>query len=99
MSLISFIKEAGPETLGHKEVEQTAAKADSGDAAAKAKVEELNGKAGEAIVAYIHAQNLDAESLAVAFDGATGTVSVSAPRHTRPPARRSCCAAGTSPAS
>jgi nucleoid-associated protein YgaU len=76
MSLISFIKEAGQKLFGHKEVEQTAAKADSGDAAAKAKVEELNGKAGDAIVAYIRAQNLEAESLAVAFDGATGVVSV-----------------------
>ena len=72
MSLISFIKEAGQKLFGHKEVEQTAAKADQATRAAKAKVEELNGKAGEAIVAYIHAQNLDAESLAVAFDGARG---------------------------
>jgi nucleoid-associated protein YgaU len=76
MSLISFFKDAGQKLFGHKEVEEVAAKAQGGDAALQAKVEDLNNKASEAIVAYIRSQNLDAESLAVAFDGATSTVSV-----------------------
>jgi len=79
MGLIAFIKNAGEKLFGHKEVEQAqtqvAAKPD--DSAAQARVEELNAKAGSAILAYIQTQNLGADDLAVAFDGATGAVTVS----------------------
>lgn len=76
MGLISFFKEAGQKLFGHKEVEQVATQAQGGDAAAAAKVEDLNNKAAEAILVYVRSQDLDAESLAVHFDGATATVSV-----------------------
>ena len=76
MGLLSFFKDAGEKLFGHKEVEQTSAKAQGGDAGAQAKIQEMNKKAAEAIVAYIHAQKLDAESLAVSFDGATATAKV-----------------------
>jgi nucleoid-associated protein YgaU len=76
MGLISFFKDAGEKLFGHKEAEQVAARAQAGEAAAQSKLEELNSQAADAIVAYVHAQGLDAESLAVAFDGANSTVSV-----------------------
>ena len=78
MGLLSFVKEAGQKLFGHKEVEtaQAAVQSAPDDGDAKAKLEALNNTAGEAIVAYVHAQSLDAENLAVAFDGASATVSV-----------------------
>jgi nucleoid-associated protein YgaU len=66
MSIISFIKEAGEKLFGHKDAASAAAP----------DVEALNKTAAEAITAYIHTQNLKVEGLDVAFDGATGTVSV-----------------------
>jgi nucleoid-associated protein YgaU len=64
MSLISFIKDAGQKLFGHKEV------------AAAPDPEAANKTAADAIAAYINTQNLKVDGLDVAFDGATGTVSV-----------------------
>lgn len=71
MSLISFLKDAGEKLFGGKE-----AQAASSAPAAQANVAELNAKAGEAILSYIESQDLDAEDLAVSYDGATQTVTV-----------------------
>ena len=74
MSLISFFKDAGEKLFGHKATEAAAAAAD--DAALKAQADQANQTAAAAIAGYIAAQNLKVEGLDVAFDGATGTVSV-----------------------
>lgn len=78
MGLMSFMKEAGQKLFGHKEAEKAAeAVATAPDpAAAQAKADALNKAAAEAIVGYIRAQDLDANALDVAFDGATSTVNV-----------------------
>lgn len=70
MSLISFVKEAGEKLFGHKEAAPEAA------AAAPVDVDAANKTAADAIAAYIATQNLTVDGLDVAFDGATGTVSV-----------------------
>ena len=69
MGLFSFIKEAGEKLFGAKEVEQ-AAESNAPNVA------ELNKQAGDAIKSYIEKQNLGLSGLDVAFDGATGTVSL-----------------------
>ena len=69
MGLFSFIKEAGEKLFGAKEVEQAAA-------SNAPNVAELNKQAGDAIKSYIEKQNLGLSGLDVAFDGATGTVSL-----------------------
>ena len=66
MSIISFIKEAGEKLFGHKPAA----------AAAAPDVDAANKTASDAITAYINTQNLKVDGLDVAFDGATGTVSV-----------------------
>ena len=66
MSLISFIKEAGEKLFGSKPAA----------AAAPVDVDAANKTASDAIAAYIGTQNLKVDGLDVAFDGATGTVSV-----------------------
>ncbi|MBA3057758.1 MAG: peptidoglycan-binding protein LysM [Gammaproteobacteria bacterium] len=70
MSLISFIKEAGEKlfNLGKPDAVATAAPAD---------VAALNQKAADAILTYVKTQNLDVQNLAVAFDGASMTATVS----------------------
>jgi len=75
MGMFSFIKEAGEKLFGHKEVEDAAAKAAT-DSTAKAHLDDLNAAAAKSIAAYIETQNLGIEGLYVAFDGATGTVSI-----------------------
>lgn len=70
MSLISFVKEAGEKLFGHKEAAPEAA------AAVPVDVDAANKTAADAIAAYIATQNLTVDGLDVAFDGATGTVSV-----------------------
>lgn len=79
MSLISFFKEAGEKLFGKKETESAnqAVAAAPDPAAAKAKAEEMNKKAADAIEKYIAAQNLSASALDVAFDGASASVTVS----------------------
>ena len=78
MSIISFIKEAGEKLFGHKETEAAAAAPD--DAALQAKAIDANATAATAIAGYISAQGLSVDGLDVAFDGATGTVSVAGSR-------------------
>ena len=75
MGMFSFIKEAGQKLFGHKEVEDAAATA-AADASAQARLDELNGQAASAIATYIETQQLGVSGLDVAFDGATGAVTV-----------------------
>jgi len=70
MSIISFIKDAGEKLFG----KDTPPAADP--AALQAQADAANAQAASAITAYINAQGLKVEDLDVAFDGATGTVSV-----------------------
>lgn len=65
MGLLSFIKEAGEKLFG------------SGEAKAAAATADANATAAKAIKDYIGAMKLSAENLDVAFDGSTGTVTVS----------------------
>ncbi|MFD1710212.1 peptidoglycan-binding protein LysM [Ottowia sp. GY511] len=69
MGLFSFIKEAGEKLFGGKEVEQAAT-------SSAPNLAELNAKAGDAIKTYIEKQNLGLSGLTVAFDGATGKVTL-----------------------
>ena len=69
MGLFSFIKEAGEKLFGGKEVEQAAT-------SSAPNLAELNAKAGDAIKTYIEKQNLGLSGLSVAFDGATGKVTL-----------------------
>ncbi|MEB2348880.1 MAG: peptidoglycan-binding protein LysM [Comamonadaceae bacterium] len=68
MGLFSFIKEAGEKLFGG-----SSAQAAGSGAATQ---EDLNAKAGKAIEAYIAAQNLGVSGVQVAFDGASGHVTV-----------------------
>ena len=63
MGLLSFIKEAGEKLFGSGE--------------AKAGTADANAAAAKAIKDYIGAMKLGADNLEVAFDGSTGTVTVS----------------------
>lgn len=75
MGLISFIKEAGEKLFGRgeaKAAQDAAAQAPSPEAVAKA-----NRAAADAIVAYIGTMGLKVDGLAVEFDGASRTVTVS----------------------
>ena len=72
MSLISFIKEAGEKLFNLGK-----AYADAVAAATPADLAALNQKAADAILAYIKTQRLDAQNLAIAYDGASMTVTVS----------------------
>ena len=75
MGLISFIKEAGEKLFGKGEAK--AAQEAAEREASAANVERLNQAAGDAIETYITAMNLKVDGLDVAFDGASGTVTVS----------------------
>ena len=75
MSLISFIKEAGEKLFGKGEAKAAQEAAERETSAAN--LERLNKAAGEAIANYIQAMNLKVDGLDVAFDGASGTVTVS----------------------
>jgi len=72
---MDFVKEAGEKLFGHGPAQAAAAeaKADPGNEANR---QAANSAAGDAIVAYIHTQKLDATGLLVTFDGATSIVSV-----------------------
>lgn len=67
MGLMSFMKEAGEKLFGGS----------SAQAATPASPEAANQAAADAILTYIRAQNLNAENLSVAFDGASSAVTVS----------------------
>ena len=75
MSLISFIENAGEKLFNRV----TAAAATTGAAASAPPpdIAALNATAGAAIEKYIVSQNLKADGMNVAYDGATKTVTVS----------------------
>jgi nucleoid-associated protein YgaU len=75
MGLMSFIKEAGEKLFGKGEAK--AAQEAAAAAPSPENIERLNKTAGDAIVAYIGTQGLKVDGLAVGFDGATSTVTVS----------------------
>ncbi len=79
MGIISFFKEAGEKLFGHKDAEAATQQAQAApdDAALKARADEANRGAANAILAYITAQKLGADGLSVEFDGASGSVTVS----------------------
>ena len=79
MGIISFFKEAGQKLFGSKETEEVVQAAASAPdpAAAQARIAEANQKAASAISAYIASNQLGADGLAVEFDGATSSVTVS----------------------
>jgi len=75
MGLLDFVKDAGEKLFGIGKAkaamqEVAAAPAD------EAKIKAANDAAADAIMDYIHAQNLSATGLTVTFDGAASTVSV-----------------------
>ena len=75
MGLISFIKEAG-EKLFNKAEAKAAINAAQADPAAEDKAKAASDAAGDAIVTYIHAMNLDATGLLVNFEAKSGVVTV-----------------------
>lgn len=75
MGLMSFIKEAGEKLFGRGDA-QAAPKASEAATDPNQQVA-ANQAASDAIVDYIQKMNLDAEGLSVAFDGASGEVTVS----------------------
>ncbi|MEP6559390.1 MAG: peptidoglycan-binding protein LysM [Burkholderiales bacterium] len=72
MGLISFFKEAG-EKLFHKKAEVEAAIAEPSNAD---KATAANSAASDAIKTYLRTQNLPADDLTIAFNGADRTVRV-----------------------
>ena len=75
MGMFSFIKEAGEKLFGRGEAQ--AAQIAVAAAPTPENIQALSKAAGDAIVTYIGTMNLDVQSLAVAFDAPTGTVTVS----------------------
>ena len=75
MGLFDFIKEAG-EKLFNKAEAKSAIEAARADPAAEAKAKAASDAAGDAIVNYIHANNLDATGLLVSYDPPAGKVTV-----------------------
>jgi nucleoid-associated protein YgaU len=72
MGLLSFMKEAGEKLFTHGQ-----ANAGTADAAPAPDVTALNQTAASAIQKYIASQNLPADNLALTYDGANATVTVS----------------------
>jgi nucleoid-associated protein YgaU len=79
MGIISFFKEAGEKLFGSKDTEAAAqqAKAAPDNAALQAQAAQANEVAAKAIADYIGANQLTADGLSVAFDGASSAVTVS----------------------
>ena len=71
MSLISFIQEAGEKLFNRPKA------APAAEATATPDIAALNATAAQAIEKYISSQGLAAQGLAVAYDGASQTVTVS----------------------
>lgn len=88
MGLFSFIKDAGEKLFGTKEVEEAKVANNT------ASLAELNAKAGEAIKAYIEQQNLGLSGLGVAFDGASGKVTLTGSAPSQDAAEKAALAAG-----
>ena len=78
MGFFDFVKEAGEKLFRAKDAEAASAELASApdDAAAKARLDELNRTASEAIEAYINTQALPVTGLTVTFDGASGVATV-----------------------
>ena len=87
MGLFSFIKEAGEKLFGAKEVEQAAA-------SNAPNVADLNKQAGDAIKTYIEKQNLGLSGLTVAFDGASGKVTLGGSAPSEEAAEKAALSAG-----
>ena len=80
MGLLSFVKEAGEKLFGGSKATaapSAPAAAGAAPAAPAPDLGQLNKTAADAIAAYITSMKLPVEQLAVQFDGATGTVTVS----------------------
>lgn len=75
MGLIDFVKEAGEKLFGRGNAQAAMAEAKS-DPGSEAKAKAANDAAGDAILAYIKAQNLSATGLTVTFDGASSSAAV-----------------------
>ncbi len=75
MGLFSFIKEAGEKLFGKGEAK--AAQEAAAQAPNPENIARLNKAAADAIVAYIGTMGLKVDGLAVTFDGASRTVTVS----------------------
>ncbi len=75
MGLMSFIKDAGEKLFGKGE--DKAAPEAAAQAPSPADVAQLNETAGAAIATYVGSMGLKVDDLKVAFDGASGTVTVS----------------------
>ncbi len=75
MGLMSFIKEAGEKLFGRGDAQASPKAAEAGSDPNQTVA--ANQAASDAIVDYIQKMNLDAEGLSVAFDGASGEVTVS----------------------
>lgn len=78
MGIFDFVKSAGEKLFGAKEAEAAseAVAASPDDEAAKARLEEMNRTAGDAIEAYVNSQGLSVTGLAVTFDGSSGVATV-----------------------
>ena len=72
MGLFSFIQDAGEKLFGSDDAKAAPAAADAGTD----KVAAANAAASTAIADYIKTQNLGADGLTVAFDGADSSVTV-----------------------
>lgn len=86
MGLFSFVKNAGEKLFGKDEKEVAAAAAVDVDA--------LNAKAAAAIQDYIEKQNLGLTGLQVAFDGASGKVTLRGSAPSQEVAEKAVLAAG-----
>jgi nucleoid-associated protein YgaU len=75
MGIIDFVRNAGEKLFGRGQAE-AAMKESKADPRDDAKMQQANAAAGDAILAYIKAQNLSATGLTITFDGSTGTVGV-----------------------
>jgi nucleoid-associated protein YgaU len=75
MGLIDFVKEAGEKLFGRGQAQAAMAEVKA-NPADEAKAKAANDAAGDAILAYIKSQNLNATGLTVTFNGATSEVSV-----------------------
>ena len=78
MGLFDFVKEAGEKLFRSQDAQaaSNAVASSPNDDDAKAKLDEMNRAAGDAIEAYINTQGLPVTGLTVTFDGAKGAATV-----------------------
>ncbi|WP_313952366.1 peptidoglycan-binding protein LysM [Accumulibacter sp.] len=78
MGLFDFVKQAGEKLFRSQDAEaaSNAAASAPDDAAARAKLDEMNRNAGTAIETYIGTQGLSVTGLTVSFDGTSGAATV-----------------------